>query len=189
MSTKLTALLACVLALTAGSAGAAPGGSAGRSAPSGAASKAPTGAAPQSKVHGNSLASNSPQTRYGVFRTDTSSGKTSLWKVGVSDKPNVSGARLPQPRTTPAPGRDYSLRAVPQVNKLNADKTATQNGRYSFATRNLEKIPSQPAGQPTARQLVTGGEQQTVTKHALKTGTKPPGNVLPNPSPFSRLSK
>lgn len=142
------------------------------------------------RVQGNSLSSNKPQHLYGIFGTNTNTGKTSLHKFGVSGGTSRSGSQLPKSmqRSTLAPTRDYSNRAVQQVKQLNKQAQATgQPMKYS--TRTLQRIPSRPSGTSTARQAIVAAEKQAVTKYAVNRGSVPKGNSLPNPSPFSRIKK
>lgn len=142
------------------------------------------------RVQGNSLSSNKPQQLYGIFGTNTNTGKTSLYKYGVSGGASSSGGQLPSSmqRSQLAPSRDYSNRALQQVKQLNKQAQATgQPMKYS--TRTLQRVPSQPSGSSTARQSVIAAEKQAVTKHTVNRGSVPAGNTLPNPAPFSRVKK
>lgn len=142
------------------------------------------------RVNGNAAAANTPQHRYGIFRTDTTTGQTRLHKVGVSGGGTRTGAQLPksQRRATLNPARDYSNRAVRQTNALNRAAVEKKEAA-TYSSRILGRVAPQSTGAPTARRAVLGHEQQTVTRHAVKRGTPPPGNKLPQPSPFSRLPK
>lgn len=140
------------------------------------------------RVQGNSLSSNKPQQLYGIFGTNTNTGKTSLHKYGVSGGTSKSGSQLPSSmqRSQLAPSRDYSNRALQQVKQLNKQAQSTgQSMKYS--TRTLQRVPTQPSGSSTARQSVIAAEKQAVTKHTVNRGSAPTGNTLPNPSPFSRV--
>ena len=142
------------------------------------------------RVQGNSLSSNKPQHLYGILGTNTNTGKTTLHKYGVSGGTSRSGSQLPSSmqRSSLAPTRDYSNRALQQVNQLNKQAQATgQSMKYS--TRTLQSVPSQPSVSPTARQSIVAAEKQAVTKHSVNRGSAPAGNALPNPAPFSRIKK
>jgi hypothetical protein len=142
------------------------------------------------RVQGNSLSSNKPQHLYGIFGTNTNSGKTTLHKFGVSGGTTRSGSQLPpsMQRSTLAPTRDYSNRALRQVRQLNKQAQATgQPMKYS--TRSLQRVPSQPSGSFTARQAIVAAEKQAVTNHAVNRSSIPKGNALPNPSPFSPIKR
>jgi hypothetical protein len=146
---------------------------------------------PSARIHGNSLYSNKPQHLYGIFGTNTNTGKTTLHKYGVGGGTTKSGSQLAptSQRGTLAPNRDYSNRGLDQVNKLN--KQAQAKGEpVKYSTRNLQRIPSQPAsGSQSTRQSILFKEQQAVTKHAISRGSAPEGNSLPKPSQFSRVNK
>lgn len=140
------------------------------------------------QVNGNSLASNKPQHLYGIFRTDTQTGKTTLHKFGISGGRTRTGSQLPvaKQRKSLSPGRDYSNRGQKQVDSLN--RQAQRRGQpVKYSTRILKRIPSQPSGQPTARQSITFQEKQAVTKYTAKSGRQPQGNTLPKPAPFSPI--
>lgn len=142
------------------------------------------------RVQGNSLSSNKPQHMYGIFGTNTNSGKTTLQKFGVSGGTSRSGSQLPpsMQRSTLAPTRDYSNRALQQVKQLNKQAQATgQPMKYS--TRTLQRVPSQPSPTSSARKSIVFAEKQAVTKHSANRGSVPAGNALPNPAPFSRIKK
>lgn len=147
---------------------------------------APPAAGP--RVHGNAVAMNNrSQLVYGIYKTDRATGQTQLHKVGVSGGTTRPGSQLPkaQQRTVQAPTRSYSDRALRQTTRLNRD--AGEAAKYS--TRVLRRIPAQPAGGPTARQLALAAEKQVVTAAAVKRDVPPPGNKLPKPYDFSRLPK
>ena len=160
----------------------------------GPAARPPAGTARSNAVsprqHGNSAAANTHQHRYGIFHTDTQTGKTRLLKVGVSGGGTRTGAQLPKSlqRATLNPARDYSNRALRQTNALNRAAVEKKEAA-TYSSRILGRLAPQPSGAPTSRRVVLGHEQQTVTKHAIKRGTPPPGNKAPQPSPFSRLPK
>ncbi len=146
---------------------------------------------PSARVHGNSLASNKPQHLYGIFSTNTNTGKTTLHKVGVSGGTTKSGSQLSSTtqRRTLAPSREYSNRGLDQVSKLNRQAQATGEP-VKYSTRNLQRIPSQPtSGSQSARQSILFREQQTVTKYTASRGSAPAGNSLPKPAPFSQVKK
>jgi hypothetical protein len=153
--------------------------------------KAPSAAARSTTpahVQGNSLSSNKPQHLYGIFGTNTNTGKTTLHKFGVSGGTSRSGSQLPSPmqRSTLSPTRDYSNRALQQVNQLN--KQAQTTGQpIKYSTRNLQSLSSQSSISSTARQSIIAAEKQAVTKFSVNRGDKPVGNALPNPAPFSRI--
>jgi len=122
--------------------------------------------------HGNGAASNRPQTVYGIFETKRSTGETRLVKVGISGStPRQSVNRVVSPR------------AENQVRTLNL-KTPDS----AFRSRVIQQIPSQPAGQPTARQLALTAEKQAVTRFSVARGGSPVGNLRPTPAPFSRVN-
>ncbi|MEO1528204.1 MAG: hypothetical protein AAFX06_22465 [Planctomycetota bacterium] len=145
---------------------------------------------PTRAIQGNSLKSNKPQHLYGIFKTNTKSGKTSLHKFGISGGPTKSGAKIPTAirKNKLAAGRDYSSRAISQVSKLNK-QAAAKKAPVKYSTRVLKRIPSQPAGKSTSRQLVVAAEKQAVTKHAVNRGVSPKGNSRPSPAPFSPIRK
>lgn len=143
------------------------------------------------RLQGNSLSSNKPQHMYGIFGRKTDAGKTTLHKFGVSGGSSRSGSQLPSSmkRSTLAPTRDYSNRALRQVKQLNKQAQATgQPMKYS--TRTLQRIPSQPTSSTSsARKSIVFAEKQAVTKYLANRGSTPAGNKLPNPAPFSRIKK
>jgi hypothetical protein len=125
-------------------------------------------------TNGNSARSNRPQTVYGIFETKRSTGETRLHKVGISGtEPKMSVQRQVSPRAE---------NQVRPLNKANSNDSV-------FRSRVLEKIPSQPAGQPTARQRALQTERQIVTTHAVARGQSPTGNTLPKAAPFSPLPR
>ena len=142
------------------------------------------------RLQGNSLSSNKPQHMYGIFGTNTNTGKTTLHKFGVSGGTSRSGSQLPSSmqRSALAPKRDYSNRALQQVKQLNKQAQATgQPMKYS--TRTLQRVPSQPSSISSARKSIVFAEKQAVTKHCVNRGSVPAGNALPSPAPFSRIKK
>jgi len=125
-------------------------------------------------THGNSAGNNRPQTVYGIFETKRSTGETRLHKVGISGtEPKLSVQRQVSPRAE---------NQVRPLNKANSNDSV-------FRSRVLEKIPSQPAGQPTARQQALWSERRLVTNIASQRGASPTGNTLPKPAPFSPLPR
>ena len=131
-------------------------------------------ARPTPAPNGNSAGSNRPQTVYGIFETKRSTGETRLHKVGISGtEPKMSVQRHVSPRAE---------NQVRPLNKANANDSV-------FRSRVLEKIPSQPAGQPSARQQALWSEKRIVTNHAAQRGPSPTGNTLPKPAPFSPLPR
>jgi hypothetical protein len=125
-------------------------------------------------MNGNSARSNRPQTVYGIFETKRSTGETRLNKVGISGtEPKLSVQRQVSPRA------ETQVRAF---NKANSNDSV-------FRSRVLEKIPSQPAGQPSARQQALWSERRIVTNHAAQRGVSPTGNTLPKAAPFSPLPR
>lgn len=161
--------------------------------PSAVSPKAPNSVARATatpRLQGNSLSSNKPQHLYGIFGTNTNTGKTSLHKFGVSGGTSRSGSQLPSSmkRSTLAPTRDYSNRALLQVKQLN--KQARAKGEpMTYSTRTLQRVPSQPSSTSSARKSIVFAEKQAVTKYSANRGSKPVGNNLPNPAPFSRIKK
>jgi len=142
------------------------------------------------RVQGNSMSSNKPQHMYGIFGTNLNSGKTTLQKFGVSGGTSRSGSQLPpsMQRSTLAPTRDYSNRALQQVKQLN--KQAQSTGQpMKYSTRTLQRVPSQPSSTSSARKSIVFAEKQAVTKHSANRGSVPAGNALPSPAPFSRIKK
>lgn len=142
------------------------------------------------RVHGNSLSSNKPQHLYGIFRTDTNTGLTRVYKFGISSGSSRLGHQLPPSMRAKilAPPRDYSNRALQQVKKLN-NRAARLNEPAKYTTRVLQRIPSNSSGQLTARQSMAAMEQQAVTKHYNTRGVVPPGNSRPKPTSFSPYKK
>lgn len=131
-------------------------------------------ARPSPARNGNSARSNRPQTVYGIFETKRSTGETRLHKVGISGtEPKLSVQRQVSPRA------ENQVRAF---NKANSNDSV-------FRSRVLEKIPSQPAGQPSARQQGLWSERRIVTNHAAQRGVSPTGNTLPKAAPFSPLPR
>lgn len=131
-------------------------------------------ARPTPAPNGNSAGSNRPQTVYGIFETKRSTGETRLHKVGISGtEPKMSVQRQVSPRAE---------NQVRPLNKANSNDSV-------FRSRVLEKIPSQPAGQPTARQQALWSERRLVTNIASQRGASPTGNTLPKPAPFSPLPR
>jgi len=139
-------------------------------------------------VQGNSRLSNASQNLYGIFQKNTTTGKVSLHKYGVSGGSSKTGNQLPSSmqKSLQAPTRDYSNRALQQVKQLNKQAQVSQSP-VKYSTRTLNRIPSQPVGLASARAQVLAAEKQAVTKHAARRGDKPSGNALPNPYPFSRI--
>ena len=139
-------------------------------------------------VQGNSRNSNTSQHLYGIFQKNTTTGKVSLNKYGVSGGSSKTGNQLPSAmqKSLQAPKRDYSNRALQQVKQLNKLAQVNQEP-VKYSTRTLNRIPSQPAGSTSARTQILAAEKQAVTKHAVSRGNKPSGNALPNPYPFSRI--
>lgn len=126
-------------------------------------------APPTPRMHGNSASNNRPQTVYGIYETKRATGETRLHKVGISGtEPKMSVQRQVSPR------------AETQVRSKNRTSTDTV-----YRSRVLEKIPSQPPGQPTARQKALQLEREIVTNHTVKRGQRPVDNILPKPNPFS----
>jgi hypothetical protein len=91
-------------------------------------------------------------------------------------------------RSTLAPTRDYSNRALQQVKQLNKQAQATGQP-IKYSTRTLQRAPSQPSSSSSARKSIVFAEKQAVTKHSANRGSVPAGNTLPNPAPFSRIKK
>ncbi|MDA7951203.1 MAG: hypothetical protein MPJ24_06910 [Pirellulaceae bacterium] len=140
------------------------------------------------RINGNSLASNRSQHMYGIFRTNKSSGRTSLYKVGISGGKIKKNHELPSSMRKPfsAGSRDYSVRGLSQVQKLNrAAEAKGKNIRYS--TRILKKVDNTKGG-TTTRKAILGYEKQAVTKYNLLRGTSPTGNKLPRSAKFSRIN-
>ncbi|MBX3397690.1 MAG: hypothetical protein KF873_03030 [Gemmataceae bacterium] len=137
-------------------------------------------------VNGNSVTSNRPQHVYGIYRTDTTTGITRAQKYGISGG-GIRGSGATG-RTILHPSRDYSARALTQTRAFNAEAVRTgENATYH--TRILRRIPPQPSGSPTARQLAVGTEKSLVTQARIKSESAVPKNILPQPYGFSRLPK
>jgi hypothetical protein len=135
-------------------------------------------------VHGNSLSSNRSQHVYGIFRTDTTTGQTRLSKFGISDGGTLgSGATG---RKILAPTREYSIRAETQARQWNAEAVRTGE-QAKYHTRILQRVPEQPAGGPTARQLAVSSEKGLVTQARIKNEAAVPENQRPSPYGYSRI--
>lgn len=134
------------------------------------------------RVNGNSKSSNSKQHVYGIFRTNKSTGKTTLYKFGISGGKTRTGDSIRAIRSTKtlAKGRTYSNRALQQVSRLN--RAAANSGQgYTYSTRVLRRVVTQPTNRPTARQKALAIEKQLVTSYAGTRGVPPKGNLLPKP--------
>lgn len=125
----------------------------------------------QRAAHGNSAKSNKPQHLYGIFRTERrpngQTGKTTLHKYGVSGGTTRSGA-----------ARESSYRALRQVRQMN-QAAAAKGEPATYSTRVLRQVPSQPAGKPTAREVILRAERKVVADAKKARGTKPVGNIRP----------
>jgi hypothetical protein len=131
-------------------------------------------------VNGNSKNSNRPQQVYVITKTDAN-GKTSLHKVGISGG-STSGSGATG-RTTLAPTRDYSNRALAQTRKLNK-----LNDGFTYSTRVVKRFePQTTPGQPTARKQALAFERKMVTDARVKSDAAVKGNILPKPYKFERI--
>ena len=135
------------------------------STPSTSSPRSSTASKPRT-IHGNAIASEKPTDLYSIAQ-HRSGGRTSVYKNGVSSGRTSKNTNVP-------------YRAVSQVNQLNA--AAQKAGeKVTFSARKLATYDN--------RRLGLAAERQLTTKWDLKTGKRPPGNVLPRSYPFSRLPK
>jgi hypothetical protein len=142
----------------------------------------PSLSAIKSTYHGNSNASNKPQSVYLLAETNKRTGQTLPYKVGISGRANV----IPTPLT-----RSITVRALSQARSLNSNPNRATNfpgEQTRIAARNLIKVDSGTLGR-TTRETAKALEQRFVTQFAAKHGKPPPGNQLPKPLNDSQLSR